>query len=518
MLFLCWNIAGWRGKKFDPDFLKFINSFQIILLQETWEEEAIEINGYDLISLPACPSPKGGRSRGGLTIAISLKLQAKLTLVKSFPPYAITGLISGGKFELLITNVYFPPGGQLSDLHLKWETLEDHLSSCYTKYPNVPSVLGGDFNARTGANWEALTKDKWWVPSGHQNLDLFPLAQRLSKDDRVNKAGVLLYQLIIRLNLIILNGNCPPDIPGEFTHLSTISNSVLDYLIVSRDLFSNFLYFKIENVQLSDHLPLVAKLSLDWQPVETMHPTHLGINAVAQVRGIKWSVVQAQKYMEFFQKEIVQIDIVPTLDSSEYNNTLNLFSSFMEDFTSFFTVPAHRVNRIHFKAGAPWFNLQCKQARSYLCAIYNDYKSSGALVLPPNYQQAKTAYKQVQKIAKYEWQKNRWQALIAASRSQSSREFWHLVNRRSKKYPLTVIPAPVWELFLKKYFSLTEPSTHSSDDLIKHLPIWPNTEPDEILDLISKLKTGKAPGPDLVPAEAIKMPLVSYQKRGRMPS
>lgn len=505
MSFLCWNIAGWRGKKSDPDFLKFVNLFQVILLQETWEEEVIDINGYDTILLPASPSLKGGRPRGGLVIAISLKLQAKLTLVKSFSPYAITGLISGGKFELLVTNVYFPPGGQVGDLHSKWETLEEHLAFCYTKFPNTSAVMGGDFNARTAANWEALGKAKWWVIPDHQNLDLSPHIQRKSKDNRVNEAGTLLYQLILRLNLIILNGNCPPDIPGEFTHLSTLTNSVLDYFIVSRDLFPNFSYFKIENVQMSDHLPLSAKLSLDWQSIKSRHPIYMGINNAEQVRGIKWSVTQAQKYMEFFQQEIIQTHAVLDLDLYGHEQIINSFSLLTEDLMSFFTVPAIQVNRALFKTGAPWFNLKCKQARRHLCAIYNEYKSSGALVLPRNYQQAKIAYKQAQRMAKQEWQQNRWQALIIASSSRNSRQFWQLINRRSRRYPLTIIPAPVWESFLRKYFASPDPNTNVLDDVFDHLPIWPPTDPDEILNLISKLKIGKAPGPDLVPAEAIKL-------------
>ncbi|CAI5799461.1 Hypothetical predicted protein [Podarcis lilfordi] len=48
-------------------------------------------------------------------------------------------------------------------------------------------------------------------------------------------------------------------------------------------------------------------------------------------------------------------------------------------------------------------------------------------------------------------------------------------------------------------------NTNAFDDVFDHLPIWPPTDPDEILNLISKLKIGKAPGPDLVPAEAIKL-------------
>ncbi|CAI5763184.1 Hypothetical predicted protein [Podarcis lilfordi] len=236
---------------------------------------------------------------------------------------------------------------------------------------------------------------------------------------------------------------------------------------------------------MSDHLPLSAKLSLDWQSIKSRHPIYMGINTAEQVRGIKWSVTQAQKYMEFFQQEIIQTHVALDLDLYGHEQIINSFSQLTEDLMSFFTVPAIQVNRAHFKTGAPWFNLKCKQARRHLCAIYNEYKSSGALVLPRNYQQAKTAYKQAQRMAKQEWQQNRWQKI--------------------KEIPLNQKYCHGLGILLRKYFASPDSKTNALDVVFYHLPIRPPTDPDEILNLISKLKIGKAPGPDLVPAEAIKL-------------
>uniref|UniRef100_A0A670IDE3 Reverse transcriptase domain-containing protein n=1 Tax=Podarcis muralis TaxID=64176 RepID=A0A670IDE3_PODMU len=124
---------------------------------------------------------------------------------------------------------------------------------------------------------------------------------------------------------------------------------------------------------------------------------------------------------------------------------------------------------------------------------------------PKEYYQAKSAYKYAQKKAKQEWQLNRWHALIAASNTRNSRKFWLLVNRKSKRYPLTVIPAPVWESYLRNYFALPDLNINTIDGFYEQLPLWPPTDPEEIHGLISNLKVGKAPGPDLVPAEAIKL-------------
>lgn len=436
-------------------------------------------------------------------IGISLQLRAKFTLVRASPPFALSGLITEGKSSLLITNVYLPPEGSAPDLDWRWESFENHLLSCHTKCPNSYSLIGGDFNARIATNWDLLTKSKWWTPPCLDNFDLEHARIRTSKDNRVNKAGVTLYQMAIRLNLVFLNGTFPPDIPGEFTHLGLTSNSVIDYLLISANLAVNVLSFQVENQHFSDHLPIVTTLSLFRCQNDNKHSVLLETSSSIKIRGIKWSEAVAQKYQVFFHREINAYLPQITTDLQDSNSVLKLFNLLITNLTTFFTSPPQKAKVAHCSAGAPWFNTSCKQARSLLRSIYNEYKNSNAQALPSSYLQAKRAYKQTLKLAKREWYQKRWRALIAASRSRRPQEFWALINKRGRKYPLTIIPAPTWEQFLSKYFSLAEESNSSTELRADHLPLWPSTDPDLIMDLILDLKTGKAPGPDLVPAEAI---------------
>ncbi|CAI5775910.1 Hypothetical predicted protein [Podarcis lilfordi] len=227
--------------------------------------------------------------------------------------------------------------------------------------------------------------------------------RRTSKDQRVNEAGVFLYLMAIRLNLVPLNGTCLPDIPGDFTHLSVKSNSVLDYLLVSSDLLKCISTFKIENVQSSDHLPLVAKLSLNWQSEAYRHATQMVTNVSLQVRGIKWSETQAQRYQEFFQKEILGPYPYIGSASDEHSIVLKRFHHHTTDLTSFFRLPPKILNRSEYTYGAPWYNSQCKQARQRLRAIYNVYKISDASTLPASYAQANNAAMRLElKIASLE--------------------------------------------------------------------------------------------------------------------
>ncbi|KAJ7313618.1 hypothetical protein JRQ81_005164, partial [Phrynocephalus forsythii] len=258
--------------------------------------------------------------------------------VQVSPPFALSGLITGGKTSLLITNVYLPPGVSSTELGKRWEMLEDHLLSCHTKCPNSPDIIGGDFNARTAANWEVLIKSKWWAPICLDNFDAGHAKMRISKDIKVNKAGATFYQMVIRLNLVLLNGSYPLDIPGEFTHLDSISNSVIDYVLISTDLSTKVFSFKVQNRQFSDYLPLVTRLSLNWSRESLNHPIPLETASVTKIKGIKWSKALAHKYQEFFHNGISTHSPLEVPDEHNPVMVLEHFNHLTTNLTAFFYI------------------------------------------------------------------------------------------------------------------------------------------------------------------------------------
>jgi hypothetical protein len=63
-------------------------------------------------------------------------------------------------------------------------------------------------------------------------------ASRSSKDTVINTFGRSLLNLCYLLDCLILNGYCPGDNEGEFTFVSPNGSSVIDYFIMSEDLFA----------------------------------------------------------------------------------------------------------------------------------------------------------------------------------------------------------------------------------------------------------------------------------------
>lgn len=66
-------------------------------------------------------------------------------------------------------------------------------------------------------------------------------------------------------HLVLLNGRAKGHNTGEFTFISNSQASIIDYVMLSYDLFDLVLNFQIENHPESDHLSLALALSLPGQ-------------------------------------------------------------------------------------------------------------------------------------------------------------------------------------------------------------------------------------------------------------
>ena len=121
---------------------------------------------------------------------------------------------------------------------------------------DLPLIVSGDTNARTGSNNTTETNNDYCetfdilASNGDSSVD--KLTKWVSKDNGLNEFGKYLLYMRDQFNLIILNG-----VPGmgeecgNFTYISTSNCSVIDYVIVSRNLL-HLLPDKIE----SKHMPV----------------------------------------------------------------------------------------------------------------------------------------------------------------------------------------------------------------------------------------------------------------------
>ena len=116
-------------------------------------------------------------------------------------------------------------------------------------------LLYGDLNARTASeNYTGIPEyfqEIMWQANG-----IFP---RKSQDLTVNTFGQQLIDFCNTYDYIILNGLCEGEHENSFTYIASCGASVLDYYIMSCDLYHSVYCgsLGVEGYTESDHLPVV---------------------------------------------------------------------------------------------------------------------------------------------------------------------------------------------------------------------------------------------------------------------
>lgn len=106
-------------------------------------------------------------------------------------------------------------------------------------------LISGDFNARTGREREAVKEEEEGESGGEKG--------RKSKDEKVNREGRKLVELIEEKGWSIFNGNMSGDKKGEFTFTGGKGCTVIDYLIGNEDVKGRIKRMRIGDRIDSDH-------------------------------------------------------------------------------------------------------------------------------------------------------------------------------------------------------------------------------------------------------------------------
>jgi exonuclease III len=266
--FGCWNINGLsKDKCHDPALIEYVTKHDCAIFVESWINIAcLNVPGYYTYSKAAIKG-KYGRAKGGIVIMLKESIRKGVKILQNNDDFVVwlkfEKLFFAMEKDMYVGAIYVAPitsGSDRSDKYEIWENLEE-LVFKYNELGNV--MLLGDFNSRTGVNNETLEyntyiDDELPVDSS--------LTQRNSKDNKTNEFGKKLLDLCRHNNLIILNGRVIGDMLGQYTSFHYNGSSAIDYCIVTRDLFSNILYFSVlELNHLSDHTPIsvcINKLTL----------------------------------------------------------------------------------------------------------------------------------------------------------------------------------------------------------------------------------------------------------------
>ncbi|MEW8548121.1 MAG: endonuclease/exonuclease/phosphatase family protein, partial [Candidatus Thiodiazotropha sp.] len=522
-----WNIGGLSNKSYnklqDPQFIRKINYYDIILLTETHigNGEKISLSGYSFFSICRRKS-SNNRYFGGLGILIKnsirpgVKLQTNTS--SEYQWIALKKDFFHIEKDIYLCLAYIAPstsGHQTDPTQDGLEAIERDIN----KFRNMGYIaLCGDFNARTGSERDFIVDDS----DRHLPLDInyiedthIPL--RRSEDMKVDERGKRLLDICISARLRILNGRTTGDLNGKYTCHKPTGSSVVDYFITSEELFTDVLYFHVDPFHgtFSDcHCKMSATLILPHSPVISVQKLQ---EASQQFRWNKTSKHQFRRALQLPAAKLGLQDIIDRKAAEteqEIDNVVEKLENIIINAANISLKVKTRNAKLKHKQ---WFDQELYLKRRELF-------QKGKIMSDKPYDRGirnsyfKT-YREYTKLRKYK-KKHLKQTILNkldALEKEDPKSYWRLVNSlkdEESSTPESSINSETWSDYFSNLNSLDPKHLERSNaikNMVQHLEQKNRTFSEidvkiterEIIDAISSLKMNKAPGLDRISNEMI---------------
>ena len=270
---MSWNVQGIHTKLKQHDFIKFCNSFDIFACSEihNCSKKLMEEVFYNY---NVCVSYRKNHLGGGIAVFI-LKSLNYVTNEISIDLNECIVLKLDKRYLNIDNNLiccfpYIPHeystvfSGNLIKGMERFIELYDTLN---LKFGDVYWFFGGDFNARTGNLSDFIqphnVQEYTDVIDGSGDLfDILSCKPRKTRDPNfINTFGRQLVEFCKANNLYILNGRTGSDKKGNITCIANKGKTIVDYFIVSKNVFDLVTSFDITPRPESDHFPLSVVFS-----------------------------------------------------------------------------------------------------------------------------------------------------------------------------------------------------------------------------------------------------------------
>jgi exonuclease III len=244
------NVAGIDGKEAEIVQLLGQEPMDILALTETWSagmgSYLCGVSTHKILSLGASRSSRGGRNKGGCALLVATRFNAKQVEDEDNSPelgnILWVRLKARRRRDLFVCVVYGP---QATDPREKRDAFYQCLFEQTLKYRRQGDVIVlGDFNARVDCSHEGNG-----APIGQHG------------DARDNANGPLFREWLKNSHMFVGNGRRHED--GVFTRIYRGAKSVIDYIVLSRELFDDMVKTRVlEDYDMgSDHKPVITEIS-----------------------------------------------------------------------------------------------------------------------------------------------------------------------------------------------------------------------------------------------------------------
>lgn len=436
---------------------------------------------YKAAAAPALKEHSRGRARGGLLTLHDEKHVSFMTLETNH--MFMLSLCSSADLKFILGSVYLRTE---DDLGAALSLLQVSLEEVRQRYPDLPIILGGDYNARVGSDTEDLSD----VLEGTR---LLPTSELL--DDAPKTRGTTLSNFMRENGFILVNGRTVGDNPGQFTFVGHQGRSTIDLIYVNIDCTISILDLVVlPFVSLSDHLPVC--LSLACCPL--VEPPANGVvhQNLQPYDKLCWDKSKQNEFSQVLVMPPVPDHLVDTAE------VYNILKDSIYDAAGAVGMMKSIQPRASRKSNARWFDSDC-------VALMKTLADSLKLALSNNfcepfnsaYLSYKKQYKRTQESKKLEYEQS---IRDRFSRINCPTDFWsayRLLKRNN--FQINGVSLPEWERFYANIFPPRSAIDRRFCDSFDPLLDSPITL-DELKSAIDKCEPNKAPGPDGISSNFLK--------------
>lgn len=447
------NIEGLKSKMFKGEINELTQKFDIIGMGETWyKEDKIEIKGFKGIIKNRVKTKKSGRQPGGIMILIREEISKNVTEIKSESEEIIWIVISevGTDSISLIGCVYHHPINSQFYENDFFRIVAREIDEITVKYGIKVVLVMGDFNARIGE------EEVGHAELNDENNVSKERSIRVSKDKIRNSEGVKLLDLCLENDLEILNGNGEE---GNYTYVSNLGRSVIDYMLITRSAVEAVNYFSIENRTSSYHMCL--ELSIEGE--------YLGIRGEGRERRIKTNskgrkakglkiMKWDERYASDFKMKIGNKQGVETIIEAEDLIGLNMNEEALDRMQKHIERAGIKMRKGVYKkvekVNDRWFDEECRVKKQMVRKGYKEWKRENSEISLEKFLKGKQEYKELLGRKKYDYHSIEAEKINELIVKGEIGEVWRGIKRiKGSQISVDEFDEAEWAEYYKKLFA-----------------------------------------------------------------
>ena len=499
-----YNVEGLLSLAGDLDLAFFSRAFDFVVFVETFVtsvDDSLFPDHYLFLS-PAVKVSDSARGRlsGGVIVGVKKELCKYVERVAieydSMVALRISKELLGFPSDVIMLGVYIPPVDspyyKETEITNGITMLEDCMVDIIRQVGDLPFILCGDFNARTGCVN---------VVNGSCESDVFDVDMctpderdetRISKDGYMNAFGKYLLHVCNDFGLSIVNG-LNDMFSGDFTYISSTGCSVVDYFIVSSCLLQNCISLSVMHEVESKHMPIILSLISFYEPKSNVHS-----DSPYKYERFKWKQERINDFTDNIKSNYVQfmvneasslLDVDVDVALSTFNEGLAYAGSCMKQVVF---IGGERKKR--------WFDVECKECKKCLrqkLRVFHKTRSNEDRLI---YLAKRKEYKDMLKEKKLQYKMKILESIDCHKRDPC--KFWSTLRSvRGKQLQSNAISKDVWYDHFKNVFQSDCNETACSDNDVnvctEEINVLNAAITDEEVQTAARLlKNDKAAGPD----------------------